>query len=116
MIVLSSLLADPDGVIELPVDYGRSDLDTAPRRLSRVTTLDGGSVLVHSGFSHGDRTLQIVTEQLDREQVEELNNFHINNSLINLSMFDGFYSAAIKTKSIKGGRASLSVYLKEKLS
>lgn len=116
MIVLSTILADPDGVIELDVDYGRSDLNTGSRRVSRTATLDGGVEINDSGFSHGDRTLKIIAVKIGRTLAAAITNMRNIETVIHLAMFDGFYQAVLKSSSTRNGEANLTVFIKSKLS
>ena len=97
MIVLSTVTADVNGVLILDIDESKSNLRAASRRVSRAKTLDGGVVIVDSGFAHGDRTPVIIVKNVSRAQADTITAFHQNNSIINLSMDDGFYSAVIRT-------------------
>ncbi|MBW1802553.1 MAG: hypothetical protein JRJ85_17695 [Deltaproteobacteria bacterium] len=116
MIVLSKTTSDTAGTVQLEIDHDKSDLRTYSRRLVRTKTLDGGVVISDSGFSDGDRTLRIVALNVGGALAAALETMHQNNTIIGLSMAGGFYSAAIKTLSIKDGGAVLAVFLKSKLS
>lgn len=58
MIVLSTLLFDPDGVMRID-EIADSDVGAITRRVNRVATLDGGAVVNDSGYSPADRTFKI---------------------------------------------------------
>lgn len=92
-----------------------SELKALSARVSRTKTLDGGAVITHSGFSHGDRTLSVKAEST-REQAGDLEAIFRQETLVNLSMRDGFYSGVISYLSTENGELSMTVLLKEKLS
>lgn len=116
MIFISSQVADVNGVVKLELDRAKSDLETAERRVSTTKTLDGGVAIIDSGFADGDRRLKIVARNVGAVQAAALKSLQRNNAILNLSMFDGVYLVALKSLSIKNGGASLTVYIKSKIS
>ena len=82
----------------------------------RVKTIDGGVAIINSGYTDGDRTIKVTVLDVDRTQADALDDMQQNTTIINLSMDDGFYSAAIKSSDVKNGKAVVVIYIKEKLS
>lgn len=62
---LSATTADPAGHVLLTVTNETTPGETR-RRVSRVATLDGGSVVNDAGFSDGDRTIDLAWAPIDR--------------------------------------------------
>jgi hypothetical protein len=92
-----------------------SELDKYPARVSRSATLDGGAVIVHSGLSHGDRTLRIRAD-LSQTDAATLLTLHGAEALINIAMPDGFYSGAIERLDINKGQIDMTILIESKLS
>jgi hypothetical protein len=78
--------------------------------------LDGGCSIVDQGFSHGDRTLDVTRTGIDYATSETLWNIFTGYALVNVSLPDGFFCAAIETLSIKGGDLAATILIKEKLA
>lgn len=117
MIVLSKTTPGSNSVIVLEnIDYGASELRKKPSRVVRVKTIDGGVAIINSGYTDGDRTIKVTVLDVDRTQADSLDEMQQNTTIINLSMDDGFYSAAIKSSDVKNGKATLIIFIKEKLS
>ena len=92
-----------------------SDLNNYPARVSRYATLDGGAVIVHGGYSDGDRTLKVLADMSESDEGTLLN-IHQTETLLNISIADGVFSGAIERFFCKGGAVELTILLKEKLS
>lgn len=92
-----------------------SEVDQYPARVSRSATLDGGAVIVHSGFSHGDRTIKIIAT-VSEDDAETLLNIHQTETLVCISIKDGFYLGAIELLDINGGQVKMTFLIQEKLS
>lgn len=63
------------------------------RRVSRVATLDGSSVITDSGYTDTDRTL-VIAARLTQSQIDDLEYMVENYSLWNVSVIDGNYPCA----------------------
>lgn len=101
-----------DIVIHESID---SDMEKYPKRAARVSTLDGGAVIVDGGFSHGDRTIKIKAS-LTRTEAAKLLAIHQTETLIYISMQDGFFSGTIEDLDLNGGEIEMSILIEEKLS
>jgi len=99
MIVLQE---DPDG----------SKLDRFSRRVSRVATLDGGSVVNDSGYSDTDRTL-IIEAEITEAQKASLEYMIENYSLWNVSSKTGFFSCAPQKMDCPNGQLNLTLLVAE---
>ncbi len=83
-------------------------------RISRMATLDGGVVIDHFGFVHGDRTFDIEA-RVDEAQAAIITQMRNNESLMHLSCAEGFFSCVVASCRIDNGDLILSVFIKEKL-
>lgn len=82
------------------------------RRVSRVATLDGGSVMNDSGYSDTDRILEIkatVTEA----QADNLEYMIQTYSRLNVSTPDGFFECAPKRLKVDNGDVELTLLIVE---
>jgi len=74
MIIISTTTSNADGQIKIREGPGTSYGAMLPR-VSRFATLDGGSVISHLGYSHGDRAITVVAHDMpvaDRETLRDL--------------------------------------------
>lgn len=115
MIGISTITANTDGDIVIYETPDSKLLDLQPR-ISRVATLDGGAVLTHSGFAHGDRTLAIKATDISEADAAKLRSLVENETLLYFSLSDGFFSGMIQRLVIDNGALQMTVLLKEKLS
>ena len=116
---------DIDGSFLFDIDEKESDIQEAPRRVSRTATLDGNAAVTDFGFSHGDRDLTLVfdadkifmSSQLltIREIIDKLWLFFRTYSEIALTLPDGVYNASINRYSNKFGRVSLKILIESSL-
>ncbi len=90
------------------------DPQTSPEilqaRISRSKTLDGDSVIVNSGFSEGDRTITLVTA-ISEADYEKLRTIFKTELLVNLSLSDGFYTAAIESIQPVSGKTQVKILI-----
>lgn len=89
---------------------------TLSRRVTRVATLDGGSVLSDSGAAHGDREILVVEPRADEEAVAWAAYIVENYELVTVAMRDGAFSGCPETYRVNGGSLEINVLVKEKLS
>lgn len=111
MISISMKTADLNGHVEF--EDGTSDFGGIPARVSRAATLDGGSVVVNSGVSHGDRTFTLKTE-IDEQQRATLEHIQEAASLINVSCREGFFSGAISYVDAESPNLNATILIKSK--
>lgn len=107
MIALSKIDQDSEGYL-LINENSDSDVYNAEARISRTKTLDGGVVIDHRGFAHGDRNLNIKCNATAEDEAI-LRDLLENETLINISTADGFYEGSIK--SINGINGSLTIII-----
>ena len=113
MIGISSIDQDASGAILL-------DLDPVPlksnlARIQRTATLDGGVVLSHMGYADGDRTVT-VKGRIDEDSEAALWELFKKGSMVNLSLRDGFFRAAIERLDADAGDINMTILIGERLS
>lgn len=86
------------------------------RRLTRSATLDGGCVITDSGYSDGDQTFSFAFTNVTEDICDRLWAFFKSESMVNLSVHDGFFTGYLKSVSIKGGDVKISFLVKEKIT
>lgn len=79
-----------------------SDTRTMTRRISRSSTLDGGSVVNDGGYSQADREFKLVIRQIDRPGAAVLEEIAAY-ALCYLALDHGLYSGQVKGYSFNGG-------------
>lgn len=114
MIGISTITVNTAGALVIK-NKPESDLKNYPARVQRHATLDGGAVITHLGFAHGDRTLRVYAD-IAKADADKLINIHQTETLINISLEDGFYSGAIEDLNIPGGQLSMILLIESKLS
>jgi len=92
-----------------------SELKKNMRRVSRKATLDGGCSITDQGFSHSDRTLTIRKTGISREDANTLWYLFQTYSLVQVSILDGCYLAAIEDVDIVEGNLRMKILIKYKL-
>lgn len=114
MIGISTTTGNSDGAV---IIYEKPDSETEnyPARVQRHATLDGGAVITHLGFAHGDRTLRVQAD-ITETTAERLKNIHQTETSINISIKDGFFSGAIDDLNINGGQLDMTILIESKLS
>lgn len=92
-----------------------SKLTETPSRVSKTKTLDGGVVVVHSGYVELDRSF-IVRATMNETDVVTLRSILASETFVMFAFDDGVYDAAITNFREKGGEVRMTVEPKEKLS
>ena len=97
------------------------NVDTIPvqentRRVSRVATLDGGSVISNYGITDSDRTLQFTAKQVPEDIRRSLWTFFQNETLVHLSCPEGVFSGCLEKVKIQNTNIAVSFLIKEKLT
>jgi len=113
---ISSHTYDLEGAFILDADYENSDLSTLSRRESREPTLDGGVEVIDSGFSHGDRTITIVSRIEDEDIIDNLRIFFQTYSNVVLSLKDGVFDAYMSEFNNDFGLVTIVFLIYEELS
>ena len=92
-----------------------SDTRGQTRRMSRSSTLDGGSIVNDSGFSHSDREMKLIVRNITRAMaaiLEQIAAFPV----CYLSLDHGLYSGQVKSYQFNGQtQAQLTFWVAEKL-
>jgi hypothetical protein len=115
MISISTPTFDLNGSVVIHKSQA-SNLSNTTRRVSRTATLDGGVAMADMGFSDGDRTLQVVAAEADRDLESKLLYLQTNYPLLVLCCEKGCFLGAIDSLSRRQGALSLSFLVKEKLT
>jgi hypothetical protein len=110
MISLTKYTAGTDANVVL-YEKANSDVYAADARVARTKTLDGGVVLDHQGFSHGDRSIRIVVDVSEDEEAI-LKSMMENETIIYISTRDGCYSGCIKTMTGDNGEITLTLWIR----
>lgn len=91
------------------------DLSTIEPRVSRVQTLDGGVVVTHSGFCHGDRTFAFSAE-VSVDDYDLLSEIVQNETEVLLSCREGVFNGVVSRINYDGIKADITFMVKEKLT
>ena len=78
-----------------------SDTRTQVRRLSRSSTLDGGSVINDGGYSQSDREIKLAIKGLSRADADVLETIAAY-ALCYLALDHGLYTGQVKNHSLNG--------------
>lgn len=114
MVGIAAAMQDGNGGVTFPI-LAESRILGGSRRVSRTQTLDGGCVINDGGFSHGDRTLQIVTPY-EEGRWNVLWNLTRNHTQVTVSTREGLFLGTIDNLDEEDRKIRIRVLLKEKLS
>ncbi len=114
MIGISTLTQNTAGAVTFETEKP-TFLREASARVSRSATLDGGAVVNHLGFSHGDRTLRI-TANVGETVANALWAIFILGVMVNVATDEGAYRAAIETLITDNGNRKMTILFKESLT
>jgi len=114
MISISTQATQDDGSVIFE-ENRKSELRVGYPRASRVATLDGGSEIVHSGVSEGDRIFRVYAD-LTEEEAATLWAIHNAGTLVHLSCREGFFLGLIQNLKLDNGALTLTFYVKARLS
>ena len=91
-----------------------NDIRQNTRRIAKTATLDGGSVIVDSGYSDSDRSLTFEAYQVPKTTRDDLWDLFQDQSMIHLSCPEGIFSGYLETVTIENATVNLtfSVYAK----
>lgn len=96
MIALSSITADPAGHVVIHSELADSMMGCElRRRVTRVSTLDGGSAFTYGGFAQSDSTLRINWMPVDEATEALVARLLTLYDRALISMRDGVYLAAL---------------------
>jgi hypothetical protein len=88
----------------------------ASARINRISTLDGGTVLNHLGFSDGDGNIDISASTLTETQESKLFDFFENDAGVICATDLGVYFGAIATLDINKKPARIRILVQSKMS
>lgn len=95
---------------------GDSELDSIERRVSRTATLDGGAVLLDSGYAEADRTLTLQA-QVSTDAHDNLQRLVSQHPEFTLSFRGGCYLGAVQRYQLQPNNiARLTFLVTRKLS
>lgn len=92
-------------------EMNNSKLYDGAARVSRTKTLDGSVVIDHRGVVAGDRTINIKCE-LTADEETILRALFENETIVNISTKDGFFSGAIERMRGDHGDIELNFLIK----
>lgn len=112
---LSTPIADTLGHVMLRLHAGATQPGATARRLTRVSTLDGGVVVNDGGFAAGDATIVLawVPSAAQDAAVRRLVETY---ATLTLSTRDGVYVAAPSRFDVAAGRSTLTLYVTQRLT
>ena len=114
MIGISTLTQNMAGAVTFETE-GPTNIREAHARVSRSATLDGGSVVNHLGFSHGDRTLR-VQARVTESGADVIWAIFVLGVMVNVATDEGMYRAAIETLIADNGNIKMTILIKESLT
>jgi len=112
MISISSVTQNVTGAVIINESL-TSAFNTNTARVSRTATLDGGSVITHSGYSDGDRTLSVYA-RISEAQANILWAIFRSETFVLVSIPDGLYYAAIQRVRTDNGDLSMTILIKNR--
>jgi len=84
-------------------------------RLNRYSTLDGGTVITHSGVTEGDRIIKI-NSSIDKSDSNKLWDMFKTETFFLISIPDGVFLSSIKSLKLEPGIVKATIYIKNKES
>lgn len=105
---ISTISFNPVGSMIFEADQN-TDIFDYKRRISVAKTLDGGSVVIDSGYSDTDRTISIDLNNVDYTLVDNLRNICQTTSKILLFLNDGAYKAVVEEVNANYGSPSAKI-------
>lgn len=98
------------------LDAIQNDTRKNTRRLSKTATLDGGSVIVDSGFSDSDRSFSFEFADIGPTSRDALWEMFQEESLVYLSCPEGVFSGVLESVDIENSTGKLKFSVLEKLT
>lgn len=112
---LSTPTFDPDGVAVIDL-LPSADLGESRRRMNRISTLDGGSVVNDFGHSESDRTISLRWLPVSLESEAAIERLVQDYSRLVVSTASGVFLAAPESYQFQRGESTLVLLALEKLS
>lgn len=113
--IVSTLEFDPLGFVKLNVRPG-SAFQERRRRVNRIATLDGGSVVNDFGYAESDKTLALVWEPTDRATEAAIDRLARLYGRLNVSIDGAVYLAAVEAYTPGTDESQLRLLVLEKLT
>jgi hypothetical protein len=114
LVSLSSQVFDISG--QVYINAAPDSDNVISRRVTRVATLDEGVAITDSGFSDGDRTINLSWRTVSREHNQLIENLIQNYGILIVSTVDGCFAAAPESFSPGPADSSMVLLVKERLS
>ena len=115
MISITKATSDSGSAIIIRNYQRKSKIKNASARVSKSSTLDGGVVVIHSGFADGDRKIDIRV-RLSESLSDSLWSIFQSETSVNFAIPDGVFSAAISKLRIDNGDTKMIMEIVSKLS
>lgn len=112
MISISTIESNDSGNIVVKED-SKTKLNENTARVVNVSTLDGGSVVIHSGTSQTDRVI-LVTARINKDQEAQLWDLFYNNNYFLMAYQVDLYLVSIKNMKTDFGKLEMSIIIKNK--
>lgn len=112
---VSSLEFDPIGFVKLTV-LPRSAFQQRRRRVNRIATLDGSSVLNDFGYSESDKTLDLRWQPKDQATELAIDRLARLYGYLNVSIDGAMYRAAVEAYTPGTSESQLRLLVLEKLT
>jgi len=112
---LSTLTFDPDGVASIDL-LPSADLGESRRRMNRIATLDGGSVVNDFGHSDSDRTITLRWRQVSAAYEAGIERLVQDYSRLHVSTSAGFFLVAPESYRKNGNESTLVLLALQKLN
>ncbi len=113
--VLTTLEFDPLGVVKLDVRPG-SAFQERRRRVNRIATLDGGSVVNDFGYAESDKTLALAWTPTSRATEAAIDRLARLYGRLNVSIDGAMYLAAVEAYTPGTDESQLRLLVLEKLT
>jgi len=114
MIAISTTTFDLDGARVLDVQR-KTQIPGIARRVSRTGTLDGDAAFYDGGFTHADRTLEIVQDPHTAADLEFCQYIAQSYAEVIVSTSFGVFSGVPSTVKTDATKLTMTILIKEKL-
>lgn len=112
MISISTIESNDSGNIVIKEGV-KTKLNENTARVTNVPTLDGGSVVIHSGTSRTDKVV-LVTARVNKKQESQLWDLFYNNNYFLMAHQVDLYLVSIKKMKTDLGKLEMSIIIKNK--
>jgi hypothetical protein len=114
--ILSPVVYNGDEPLVINLLNADTDYGGYSRRVTRIATLDGSSVFNDFGFSYSDRTISLSWLNESTELEKKIEKIVRLNSLLNVSIVDGVFTAVPEKYTSNQTTGVLSLLVKAKIS